>query len=365
MNIEKIVPDNYQRAFSFKDVPYLLLDFSFLHYRSRNFLGVSQNGLECSYIPNKEAEECSEIGKEIFSSKRNFKIFETGFRKANAECAEYIKRAKQLKSICAYDFYDLKNWLDKMYYYFEKTEFFFTDSCYFGEMSEILKNNLFVLGDKLKVDGRPLMMELFTTVLIKISSLAAAQTRVGEKELAYYSFNEIVNLLEAGNKVPTERISGRKKSFVIYCENNQAAELTGEEKKVVLERFKEPDYAKASEFKGVIANRGKVVGKARVILVDVNVAYESYVKKLHKTEFKKGEILVTETTSPDFVPLMNIAAGIIANQGGLNSHAAIYSRELGIPCLVATYHATDILTTGDLVELDANSGVVKILKKIN
>ena len=80
-------------------------------------------------------------------------------------------------------------------------------------------------------------------------------------------------------------------------------------------------------------------------------------------KFNDGDILLTETTSPDFVPLMKKASGIIADQGGLNSHAAIMSRELGVPCLVGTYYATRVLKTGDVVELDADTGIVKIIEK--
>ncbi len=71
-----------------------------------------------------------------------------------------------------------------------------------------------------------------------------------------------------------------------------------------------------------------------------------------------GEILVTHMTAPDWVPLMRKAAAIVTDSGGMTCHAAIVSRELGIPCLVGTAEATKILRDGELVTVDAGEGVV-------
>lgn len=72
-------------------------------------------------------------------------------------------------------------------------------------------------------------------------------------------------------------------------------------------------------------------------------------------------ILVAVTTHPDYVPAMRKAVAIITDEGGITSHAAIVSREFCIPCIVGTKMATKILNDGDLVEVDANNGVVKKL----
>lgn len=77
--------------------------------------------------------------------------------------------------------------------------------------------------------------------------------------------------------------------------------------------------------------------------------------------FKKGDILVTEMTRPDFLPIIKNAKAVITDEGGLTCHAAIISRELKIPCIVGTKIATKVLKDGDLVEVDANKGIVKKL----
>ena len=87
-------------------------------------------------------------------------------------------------------------------------------------------------------------------------------------------------------------------------------------------------------------------GKVRVI--------ES-VKKM--SEFQKGEILVTRMTDPDWVPVMKIASAIVTDEGSKTCHAAIVSRELGIPCIVGTQFATKVLKTGEYITVDCTQGL--------
>ena len=86
-------------------------------------------------------------------------------------------------------------------------------------------------------------------------------------------------------------------------------------------------------------------GKARVI-TDVN----------HLSEFKPGEILISDTTTPDWEPVMRVAAAIVTNRGGRTSHAAIVSREHGIPAVVGTGDATEKVSTGREVTVSCAEG---------
>jgi len=102
---------------------------------------------------------------------------------------------------------------------------------------------------------------------------------------------------------------------------------------------------------GQVASPGKVTGKVRIIKMD----------EIEKAKIAEDEILVCEMTTPDFVPLMKDALGIITDFGGILSHAAIISRELKKPCIVGTKTATKVLKDGDVIELDVDSGVVRKL----
>lgn len=75
-------------------------------------------------------------------------------------------------------------------------------------------------------------------------------------------------------------------------------------------------------------------------------------------DFPNGGILVCEVTTPNYVPLMQKAAAIVTDQGGILSHAAIVARELKKPCIVGTGDATSKLTTGNQVTIDADKGIV-------
>ena len=78
----------------------------------------------------------------------------------------------------------------------------------------------------------------------------------------------------------------------------------------------------------------------------------------HLEKVSKGDIMVTDMTTPDFVPAMRRAAAIITNRGGLTSHAAIVSRELGVPCVVGTTQATKVLIDGMIVTVNGSTGQV-------
>ncbi len=73
-------------------------------------------------------------------------------------------------------------------------------------------------------------------------------------------------------------------------------------------------------------------------------------------QFKAGEVLVTDKTDPDWVPIMRIASAIVTNRGGRTSHAAIVSRELGLPCIVGTNNATEVIKNKQPITVDCSHG---------
>ena len=101
--------------------------------------------------------------------------------------------------------------------------------------------------------------------------------------------------------------------------------------------------------KGIGAGKRDIsFGKAKVVLSTEDA------EKL----MQKGDILVTTMTNPDFVPYMKIASAIVTDKGGVTSHAAIVSRELGIPCIVGVENATQVMETGRKYTVDARNGVI-------
>lgn len=99
--------------------------------------------------------------------------------------------------------------------------------------------------------------------------------------------------------------------------------------------------------RGLGASPGIAVGRARVL-----AGIEE------SDRFRPGDILVTRMTAPDWVPLMRKAAAIVTDEGGSTAHAAIVSRELGIPCIVGTSDATKRIPDGAIITVDAREGMV-------
>ena len=93
---------------------------------------------------------------------------------------------------------------------------------------------------------------------------------------------------------------------------------------------------------------GDKIGQGKVAVI-------SNVSKI--AQFKKSDVLVTKMTDPDWLPAMRIASAIVTDEGGKTAHAAIVSRELGIPCIVGSHKATKILKTGQLVTVDCTQGL--------
>jgi phosphohistidine swiveling domain-containing protein len=152
-----------------------------------------------------------------------------------------------------------------------------------------------------------------------------------------------------------EELRRRSDFLVIEQEDGKANFISGQEgRSYLLEKgvkYKVAIDSLVTKFKGQVAYSGLVKGRVKILK--------------HSGEVKNfsQDILVTSMTTPDFVPHIKKAKAIITDEGGITSHASIISRELKKPCIIGTKVATQILKDGDLVEVDADKGVVKILKK--
>ncbi len=170
----------------------------------------------------------------------------------------------------------------------------------------------------------------------------------------YFVIKEYLDLAK-GVKIPYDVLESRKKAF--WCQAVAGGKISMFSGKKALEKLeKSKIYEQTAQeqkaIKGIPASPGRAEGVVRVSL-DSKVLIKN---------FKNGEILVTSMTTPDFVPAMKKAVAIITDDGGITCHAAIISRELKIPCIIGTKIATKVLKDGDVVEVDADKGVIKIIK---
>jgi phosphoenolpyruvate synthase/pyruvate phosphate dikinase len=170
----------------------------------------------------------------------------------------------------------------------------------------------------------------------------------------FYTPPEVVELLKNNNKVLDTELNNRKKCYLLYFNNQKISLYSGENalemKKELLE---ESIPQEVKTFNGTVANKGKFIGKVKLIKVENPTEIQ-----LIGDTLTKEHILVAGMTNPTMVPLMRKVSGIITDEGGMACHAAIISREFNLPAIVGTRIATHVLKDGENVELDANKGII-------
>ncbi len=165
------------------------------------------------------------------------------------------------------------------------------------------------------------------------------------------SLNEIETYYRSGRLPSVSELKRRYSFNVILSQNGQSFLLTGSEAKAVEKKIIS-SFGDSKTIKGTCAYPGKVTGRVRIVFDP---------KKIK--DFKDGDILVTPMTRPEYLSLVKKSAGFITDAGGMLSHAAITARELKKPCVVGTQVATRLLKNGDEVEVDANKGIVNVIKR--
>lgn len=113
----------------------------------------------------------------------------------------------------------------------------------------------------------------------------------------------------------------------------------------------EKKHAEKNKLKGAVAFKGIVRGTVKVVMIAHEIG-----------KVKEGDILVAPTTAPSYIIGMQKAGAFVTDEGGITSHAAIVAREMKKPCVIGTKIATKVLKDGDFVEVDADRGIVKIIK---
>jgi pyruvate,water dikinase len=114
-----------------------------------------------------------------------------------------------------------------------------------------------------------------------------------------------------------------------------------------------------------LKEKGKVLLKGMAVGTKIGQGTTNVIMSAKNIgKFKKGEVLVTDMTDPDWEPIMKIASAIITNKGGKTSHAAIVSRELGVPCVIGTHDATSVLRSGQNVTVDCSTGEGRVYSGI-
>ena len=194
--------------------------------------------------------------------------------------------------------------------------------------------------------------QLLNLVLIHRGLLTEIAKRLGVSryQVQFMLKDEVKKALYTG-KADKKLLAERLKHCVIYVERGLETVYVGQMEKKARATIKIKIDKNITELTGQTAQPGYAKGIVKIIFRAKDMA-----------KFNEGDILVSVATDPDVVPVMKKAAAIVTEQGGITSHAAIVSRELGTPCIIGTKVATRVLKDGDLVEVDATKGIVRKLR---
>ena len=174
-------------------------------------------------------------------------------------------------------------------------------------------------------------------------------TNISLRAASNLTYEEIERIL-LNQKIPKESEIKKRDSAFIYYFTDSMHIVTDKQDIIDIQNMFKHNVSPVQEFTGTIANEGIAKGAVKIV--------NSY-QELEKVN--RGDILVAKVTDPRYTPYMRIASAIITDEGGVLSHASITSRELNLPCIVGTKIASKVLKDGDMVEVDANHGIVRKL----
>jgi len=354
------ISKKYRRLFNVQGLRFLIDDIWMGYYKELSALTVYIDGFYTSYLPEDVVEECLTKGVELYSNKGKFEDYRNNFLEFKKRVLELCEKIAREGDISKEELAKSFQLFSELFEYYSKTEFFYTDKVFLKlrENSSLHKE----IGE-LKYSGRELLNKIFfgkggyLNIFLKMLS---DKFNITVEELCQYGVQEILELYD-GKKVSPKVITERNIAFIIVGDDDLGVNVVyGEEAKELIVAFQEGGLLQ--ELKGTIANAGKVRGEVKLIVsgYDNFDDLQGQIDEMHH-----GAILVSETTSPELTLACHKAAAIVTNQGGMLSHAAVISRELGIPCIVGTGNATEVLKDGDVVEVDAELGVVRKIEKDN
>lgn len=356
------ITKKYQRLFKVGGLRYLICDIWMEYYKRLETLVTFVDDEFSSYLPARIIAQTLEDGAKLHTTE-NFLTYHKEFTEFLKESGIFFEALRKQTSISENDLIKFLSYTVDVFSFYSKTEFFFTDQAYViaqQKKDEKIDAQLKTLGD-LKNLSREHMNKIFfgsQSYLTHVLSVIASKFNINKIDLEYYSRNELLELFKS-HIVSESVLNERKKAFVMHGDQSGNLQVfVGEEALRMVDTFSggNEEAVVGNTINGIIAHRGKIQGRAKIIRADYH-NFDGIIQKINEMNF--GDVLVAETTSPELINACKKASAIVTDQGGLLSHAAIISRELNIPCIVGTSNATKMIKDGDMVEVDANTGVVR------
>jgi phosphohistidine swiveling domain-containing protein len=313
------------------------------------------------YIPRHELRRARRAAARLFLSHHAFK------RYAQRLSSTFSKGERGLRRIASEPVTKLRvqaflRWTDAIFRNYTKMDAFYTDLMYSEFGTSLRFKRTLNTYEKLKENYRAKLNALFfqkgafaATIMEKI----AVRHSVMRSEIWWYKPDELITLFSTG-PISSDLIRRRQQAYLLTGSFQKPRTYFGGS---ALSRIRKLVQAPQAEVvRGDVASIGNgriLIGRVRNVQVDFSRIDRA---QLQLRRMRRNDILVISATGPEVLEAMYKASAIITDAGGLLSHAAITSRELGIPCIVNTRFGTTLLKTGDRVEIDPYQGTVKKLR---
>ncbi len=361
MNLEKLHKYKLERVVSFPLFPIICNDAAIESMAVNKYLDkfgyANKIVAAITIFDNYEGWECKQVSPEI-SKKEDILFFINlannqspvleGKLKILIKEVEHTNRTELVKVIEKINniAHDLYSWFS-----FYVNEYFFTDD---SDIAYSLAQARMRAGNITAT----MLWDCYESVLNRVEKVSKIN-RYLLNRMFYY---EVINILKYSNDLSWLKDVTPARSMGYVIQDGIVERVVDENTKKLSDylRAQDPNIKLVDEFdvsklfRGKVANRGKVCGEV-VILKE-----KDYWRAGEVFSNKKDFILVTPMTRPEIVKHLRAAKAFITDEGGITCHAAIIARELKKPCIIGTKIATQVLQNGDLVEVDADKGVVRI-----
>ncbi len=364
----------YEPVFKFAEYNVFMTDLFFQPYGEVDSIITIKNGKWEFFIAKDSAKRLAEEGFN-FAFKRGFY---DKFKKKSLSLGKELLglNKEEIDSIDNEEFLlFLENFFDlgkRFAEEYKKTEFFYFRKIE-KEINEYIQGKFFfedILSNKVDLASWPKDKKALADYIISMQHLKIKlrkfinEVLIGEKSICSRILKQIIKrtgrddsidmtLAEIKNCLNGIRIPEvyprHIYSYIKFKDGNINILSGGDAYRKIRELEKE---IPKNEVIGTPANKGVMKGKVKIIPLSLNP--EQYLSKL-----EKGDILVSDTTGPEMMPIIKKAAAIVTDEGGMMSHAAIVAREFNIPCVVGTKYATKVFKDGEMIEVNANNGVVR------
>jgi phosphohistidine swiveling domain-containing protein len=328
-------------------------------YLKRDFIVTSDHDFYTLYLAKSEREKLSVAGLKLYY--KDISAYKRMVEK-QLKTSENFFIDLQKKKFVTFSNAELADHFSGTVKYFQKIwmQYFWTEYFCLDRIAgiinnsdkrfdlDLLKRNVDKMA-RLKLEQRKYLNKTFYQEGPMNEYYKLISDRLKLSKITQYHYREVIELLKGSVIEIPDR------SVYVKGKFSKWQDILGRQAQRIIKDLEVFDD-KVNIIKGQTGNKGSWRGRVKIIKFDLDTDFIKEVK-----EMKKGQVLVSGSTGPEMILACKKAGAIITDEGGITSHAALISRELGIPSVIATKYATRILKDGDLVEVDANNGIVRKL----